>query len=235
MNQTQVKNSITIPKEGLRKDRLAALHTLSNQGASAVPALIEALGDGDPDIRSGAAVALGSIGDVSAVSVLIDLMHEGHKMYAVSDGGTMLSWKHGMHTYVRSCAAGAIRRLGDSETLPNKILADKRMSPQARVYLLDKLRGELYRSASSGKAEDLNYAFADTRNLCMKAVEKAHPIVRDGAIVVLRWLDDQDLLRASQPDTTSDADELVRPAQDGDDPEPETLMRPAMPDQIGRN
>lgn len=40
------------------------------EGAGAVPVLVQALGDGDTNVRRAAAVALGAIGDASAVSVL---------------------------------------------------------------------------------------------------------------------------------------------------------------------
>jgi HEAT repeat protein len=73
--------------------RSAACEALGAIGdASAVPALIKALGDGS-SVRSAACRALGAIGDASAVPALIKALQDGY-------------W------CVRSAACGALKRLG---------------------------------------------------------------------------------------------------------------------------
>jgi len=73
-------------------------------GAQAVPALIQALGDGDRDVRKAACGALGVIGDPHAVPALIQ---------ALGDGDSR----------VRSAACGALGAIGDLQAVPALIQA----------------------------------------------------------------------------------------------------------------
>ena len=73
----------------------------------AVPALLGGLGDEDADIRSGAALVLGWIGDASAVPAVIRCLSDDSK-------------------HVRFAAVRSLRALGDSSAVPEleKLLDD---------------------------------------------------------------------------------------------------------------
>jgi hypothetical protein len=73
-------------------------------GAPAVPALIQALGDSDWDVRRAAAEALGKLGDPQAVPALIQALGD-------SDVG------------VRRAAAEALGKIGDPQAVPALIQA----------------------------------------------------------------------------------------------------------------
>jgi hypothetical protein len=63
--------------------RRAAAEALVKIGTPAVPALIQALGDSDWDVRRAAAEALGAIGDPQAVPALIQTLRDRSEMFAV--------------------------------------------------------------------------------------------------------------------------------------------------------
>jgi len=73
-------------------------------GAPAVPALIQALGDSDRDVRRAAAEALGDLGDPQAVPALIQALRD--------------DWEA-----VRRAAAEALGKLGDPQAIPPLIQA----------------------------------------------------------------------------------------------------------------
>jgi HEAT repeat protein len=73
-------------------------------GTPAVPHLIQALGDGDSDVRAAACWALGEIGDRQAVPPLIQALGDG-------DG------------YVRAAACRALGEIGDRQAVPPLIQA----------------------------------------------------------------------------------------------------------------
>ncbi len=77
-------------------------------GRRAVPRLLSALGDKDPDVRAGAAVALGKIGDASAVGPIIPLLDDKDPA-------------------VRCRAAEALANFQDPRILPALVGALKRM------------------------------------------------------------------------------------------------------------
>ncbi len=84
--------------------RRAVAEALSEVGSPAVPALVQALGDGDKDVRSAACRALGAIGDASAVPALINAL------------GDEYSW-------VRFAACEALGAIGDAAAVPDLIKA----------------------------------------------------------------------------------------------------------------
>jgi len=73
-------------------------------GTPAVPALIQALGDSDRNVRRAAAAALGAIGDPHAVPALIKALGD-------------------RDLYVRRAAAGALGAIGDPQAVPALIQA----------------------------------------------------------------------------------------------------------------
>ncbi|OYT68330.1 MAG: hypothetical protein CFK48_11920, partial [Armatimonadetes bacterium CP1_7O] len=79
--------------------RRAVAKALSEVGSPAVPALVQALGDGDKDVRSAACEALGAIGDASAVPALIKALGD--------------EWSS-----ARSAACRALGAIGDASAVP---------------------------------------------------------------------------------------------------------------------
>src|SRR5262249_28758651 len=61
---------------GKRAEATVALRALGSNAKDAVPGLIRALKDKEPDVRSGAALALGKIGASEAVSEIASLLQD---------------------------------------------------------------------------------------------------------------------------------------------------------------
>ncbi|OYT68329.1 MAG: hypothetical protein CFK48_11925, partial [Armatimonadetes bacterium CP1_7O] len=79
--------------------RCAVAEALSEVGSPAVPALVQALGDGDVNVRSAACRALGAIGDAAAVPALIKALGD--------------EWSS-----ARSAACRALGAIGDASAVP---------------------------------------------------------------------------------------------------------------------
>ena len=202
---------------------------------SAIPALIEALKDkydsGQPNraafyqfnfgppspwkesvnFRDEAADALGQIGDVSAVPVLIEMLKD-------TDGS------------VRSHCARALGEIGDSMTLPRKIVAYAQLPVRERINLLEMLRRiHCKRGHFNDMQRTLRYEFSDTRTLCQDILDEEDDEARKGAQSILNWLEgEQHLLHASRPDSDKQSHDLLRPVQGGEqEARPTTLVRAA--------
>lgn len=201
---------------------------------SAVPALIEALKDSD--VRRRAIDALGKIGSVSAVPALIEVLKDNHwsiqrnATHALGKIGTpavpaLIEALKDSDPYVRGYAAEALGEIGDATTLPRKVLAEQRLTPQYRVETLSALRRVRY----NDHRHILRYRIPDVKAYCQQQLEDEDPAVREGAEAVLAWLHDSShLLRASQRDTTTESQELLRAEQSGTTAtQPETLLRAA--------
>ena len=97
--------------------RLAyALGSLGVRSQPAVSALVRSLGSKDVDLRSGAAIALGSIGDASVVQLLENLVKDRHE-----------------NKYVRGNACVSIGRLGARSAEP--VLSEALKDPDSFVQL----------------------------------------------------------------------------------------------------
>jgi len=271
MDHPQVEEHIANLKDADPNVRRVAINALGKIGdASAVPALVKALGDEDYNIRWNAASALGEIGDVCAIPNLIKALNDKHA-----------SVRHGVATAlgefrdasavpalvkvlkdevwpVRWCAVGALGKIGDvaaipalietleewslrsyiadavammgdPNTLTRKILADTRFSVQERIDLLERLRRARCKVILNGSKVTLRYEFPETPALCQMVLNEEDNDARKGAQAVLDWLNGtQHLLRASQPDTTKQSKELLRPTQPGEpEKRPDTLLRAA--------
>jgi hypothetical protein len=137
----------------------------------------------------------------------------------LKDGNDGSNWT------VSNTAANALRKIGDSDTLPRKILADSRFSAQERIEVLDRLRRVRYKD----RYTTFRYTLPDTRTLCQAVLNEEDAEARTGAQIVLGWLNgDQHLLRASQRDATTEPQELLRTSQSAmPETQPETLLRAA--------
>jgi len=122
-------------------------------------------------------------------------------------------------------AAHVLEQIGDSTTLPRKILAERRLSAQERIAALDDLRKVRCQLGDI----TFRYTFAATRALCKTVLEEEDEAARAGAQTVLNWLDgDRHLLQSSQRSTEPDAQELLRAARSAtSEPSSETLLRGA--------
>ena len=203
--------------------------------ASAVPALIEALKDEDHHVRWKAGDGLGKIGDASAVPALVEALQDKvewvrqsaaealGKIGGASAGLALIEALKDKDEHVRRSAADALGKIGDSDTLPRKILAVSRWSAEERITVLEKLRRVSYKD----KAITLLYTFPETRALCQVVLNEEDSEAREGARIVLNWLDGgRYLLRGSQADTSKQSEELLRPVQGGEpETEAETLLR----------
>jgi hypothetical protein len=184
---------------------------LINIGSASVPALVELLKDGDRDELINATQTLGKIGDVGATPSLLNALKYG------------IYWEgHGMYTDYTAIALG---ELGDSKTLPRKILAYTTFTVQQKIDILERLRRARYYS----NRETHLYTFPDTPTLCQKVLTEEDMEGRIGAQSVLNWLNEgRYLLRSSQPDSTIHANELVRASHGGtSETQPETLLLPS--------
>jgi hypothetical protein len=161
-----------------------ALGIIGNSRAT--PALIEALKDRDVRVSGRAAEALGKIGDVLAVPGLI----------AVIESRLQKDW------FNRKYAAVAMAAIGNSETLPLKVVACSYFSAQVRIEVLAKLRRLRYSKTYHDPSRNirLRYIFPDTHQLCQLLIAEGDPVNREAAQTILNWLNgERQLLIPSLP------------------------------------
>lgn len=189
--------------------RFRAARALLEAGeTSAVPALIRLMHAQDLSVRLNAIRMLGGSGAAGAVPALIAMLHV-----------------ETIPLPIRTAAAEALHKLGDSETLPRKILACSQLVVKEKIQLLERLRHVRFQGGTS-RPFSLRYAFPDTRTLCRKVLKESDTASCQGAQAVLNWLDgDRELLRASQPNSSHQSQTLLRPIE-GSSPEmrPDTLL-----------
>ena len=124
---------------------------------------------------------------------------------------------------VRGSAAEALGKMGDSQTLPRKILNDSRITVRKRIELLETLHNAYYKDGG----RTVSYDFADTRVLCQVVLTEENAETRKGALAVFHWLNgDRNLVIASERSQTTEPRELVRPAEGRtSEPSRELLLR----------
>lgn len=167
-------------------------------GVPAIPVLIMALKDKNYDARTNSARALGEIGDASAVLVLID---------ALSDEDHLVCKQ----------AAASLAMMGDSVTLPRKIVALASYTALERINLLEALRCVHYKD----DCLTLSYSFTDTLALCKRVLNEKDVGARAGARQVI---DSLILLRPSR--LNNGEEELLRAVEGAWlETHPETLLR----------
>jgi HEAT repeat protein len=209
--------------------RAVAADSLGKIGSSsAVPALLTALEDESFQVRISAANALMKT-DIAASHPAIPVFIEG-LLHGFGFQNTLLD------------AGLALKQLGgDSTTVPRMILAASRLSAADRNMALHALRdldkptrpfGTLSTytryPAKQEKYRDLRFDFPDTRTLCRLVLNEGDAAASTGAQEVLNFLDAFDLVRASERDVSTEAQELLRaPQGTGVDTHAETLLVPA--------
>jgi len=188
--------------------RKQTIDALVQHGSDAVESLCQALGDEDQEVRRHATAALGKIGDARAVEPLCK---------ALGDEDSM----------VRVFAAMSLEQIGDAVTLPRKVLAETRLTPQQRLRGLEALRHVRYvRYRDISRV--LHYPLPHIRGFCQMMQQDDDNAVREGAQAVLAFLDASSiLLRPSRPDETTEQEELLRGvAPSGSSVVPEEMLRP---------
>jgi len=188
---------------------LRAARALLEAGhASAVPALLKMLRTCDYSERSSVIRALAEAGDAYAVPALIEILN-GVEIVPV-----------------QVAAADALLELGDSKTLPRKILTCSRFTAHERIELLYTLRRVRY-TVGTPDGVTLKYSFPDVRTLCHLVLQEPDIAAHAEAQKVLNWLNgDRELLLASQAPPTNEAKVLLRAAQGSNaETRPDTLLR----------
>ena len=212
--------------------RLCAVAALRKFGIPAIPVLIETLADTDITVRSDAALGLVRIGD-SAIPALLDTMRSPDAqartfaIYAMGRIGNVSTLPIIIEALQdeddRFYAVASLENMGDSKTLPRKILADSRCLAKQRIDILERLRSVHYNENSLKNKRTLRYGFPTTLDLCQAVLKEEDGAAHTGAQEVLDLLL---LLRGSQPDPGKQGSELVRPARGREaETEPETLLR----------
>lgn len=198
-----------------------------------VPYLVDAMKDKDSDVRTAVAKALGAIGDDTALFALKEGLKSKYDEVRwqcvitlglvgdVSVVSALASALGDTYENVDFEAVKALSRMGNSDTLPRKILACSKLSAQEKVVALNRLRSRFALTFTS-----LNH-FPKVRPLCELAIIEENQDVRDGAQTVLNWLEgDKLLLHASQRDSGIDGQQLLRAAGGvAPDGHSETLLR----------
>jgi len=157
--------------------------------------LVAALSDNDKFVRSWAAGALGKAGPTAvgplrtvldgedgsaayyaaqALADLDDLRAVPRLAEAVKQG----DWD------IRSSAASALLKLGDAETLPERVLADTGLNPGQRLEILTSLRDV----AHSDDEVQIHYAVPDITQLCAERLQSSDKNVRAGVKETLEAL-----------------------------------------------
>lgn len=184
--------------------------------------------------RGYAAVALGNIGDATAVPALVEALKDEEsyvrRSAAVALGNirdatavpALVETLKDEDGEVRRSAAEALERIGNSVTLPRKVLASSQFSAQNRIDVLEALRRIKYKN----QHVTIQYIFPATRTLCQTVLDEEDAKARLGAQTVLNWLDgERELLISSMPATPTNNDNLVIAFQGGtSDTHPETLL-----------
>jgi HEAT repeat protein len=234
--------------------RVAVAYALGELGdSSGVPALISALKD--TLVRFNAAGALGKICSSSAIPALLAALEDENlrvsfeaalalmKIEVAASYSAVPVFIQGLiedigFQNMRLEAALALKQLGDSTTVPRMILAASRFSAQERIIALDALRNlrkpreqisRTYRidpdPHKKAKYRNLRFDFPDSRTLCRLVLAEGDAAASAGAQEVLNYLDGLDLVRASEHDVSTEAQELLRTPKGGSvDAHPETLL-----------
>jgi HEAT repeat protein len=201
-------DSVILPLIGALEDddmdvRRFAGYALHQIGSSTLPALTKALRDkSNPKVRQRVAKVLGSFKDAPVGSALSETLRNKNEMDTVrSESAESLSRIDDVSTVsalievlkdnslaVRTSAVVALNRMGDSDTLPRKILTTSRLTAQEKVNVLEMLRGVDYKPGFTEPYGALRYEFPDTKTLCERVLQEEDTYT--DVQKVLDWLED---------------------------------------------
>ena len=194
--------------------------------ATAILALKAMLGSKEFTVRLRAAKALLEAKHVLAVPVLLQMLHTLDVserlsiLHALADAGDAFATPPLLAILtgddiapVQVAAAAALLELGDSLTLPRKILICSRFTAHERIELLYALRRVRY-TGGTPDVVIIKYSFPDVRTLCHQVMIEQEEKACAEARKVLNWINgDRDLLIASERPPTNESDILLRAAQ----------------------
>jgi HEAT repeat protein len=211
--------------------RTNAVEALGKIGASGAVALCRALGDRSPSVARNAAKGLVKIGSgaVEPLSaVLIGARNEHVRQLAAIALGkigdpqaivALLTARDDHDEYVRGNAARALASIGDRDTLVRKILLSDAMTARSKANALNVLRkANIYPPGGRFRHDT-----SDALTYCRQMQNESDKCVREAALKMLRFLEHDDLVRASQRDETEDSNELIRSATGTTEPGEELL------------
>ena len=189
--------------------------------AGAVEGLLNVLHDSDEGVRSYAVGALGEIGGPRAVDGLIRALSEGGisafcAVVALGEIGLpaingLLEALHSRDV-ISSCAAESLVGIGDTYELPRKVLAESCLSPAERAAALQSLGNVRYNDTALGRKVSLHYSLPDITVFCQQNLEDSDTAVREGARVVLEYLEKHSALLRPAERQEREEGRLLRPA-----------------------
>lgn len=138
---------------------------LAKAGPSAIAPLVDALDTPDPAVGYYVALALGELGDLRAIPLLAQALHEG-------------DWD------VRPSAACTLANLGDSSTLPDRIVTEPGLSGADRAKILASLREVNY----TDDQVQIHLSIPDVSEFCRQRSQSADDAIRMGAVETLQAL-----------------------------------------------
>ena len=199
--------------------REGAAHALEHMGPLVLQAMLPSLESPDWRTRLNAVQVLGRIGDVRAVELLIQKLHDpaGNVCGAVvvelkklADArcvGWLLRALDDRDAYVRENVADVLTQLGDSYSLPRIVLAESRLSERERAAILDYMRHVRY----SDRHITFRFtAIGDVVSFCRQMSHDPDINVQTGARALLVFI--EKLRQAQTPPQPASASGATQPA-----------------------
>ena len=137
-------------------------------GESAVKPLCQQIQTDNGRAKKYAIEALGEIGSIEALETLCATLHDESKT-------------------IRAYAATSLAKIGDSNTLPFKVLQESSLTIEQRWKILQTLRTVQYREETNGEITSLQYAISDVAKFCKQCLKHKEEIVRREAEKLLLW------------------------------------------------
>ena len=188
--------------------REGAAHALEQMGPLVLQAMLPSLESSDWRVRLNAVQILGRIGDVRAVELLIQKLHDpaGNVCGAVvtelkklADArcvGWLLRALEDKDAYVRENVADVLTQLGDSYSLPRLVLAETRLSERERAGILDYMRHVRY----SDRHITFRFtAIGDVTSFCRQMNHDPDTAVQTGARALLSFIEKLRQAQAAAP------------------------------------
>lgn len=232
MNNADIVALAKAVKSDTLSVRLSAVEELRKSGdASAVPLLVRALQDREVVVCAAAVEALVEIGAPAVRAFGKTLaMENGNACRNIADALVNIgipavpvlveSLRYDEAQYY---ATTALREIGEEAGLPQRVLSCRELSPQQRIDTFEAMR----RIGRKRRAFRVWRDLPELAVLCQQVIEEAEEQAREEARIVLNWLQGgNELLRASQRDTSTEAQELLRGASPTDGTtNPDELLR----------
>jgi HEAT repeat protein len=188
----------------------------------AIRPLLHALGEATAVVRRRAAQALVAIGPPSIEPLIQEIwdprpgirqevLETLAKIGAPAVAALIRTARYGKGQ-VQEDAFRVLGKIGGPHTLPRKVIAETRLTPQQRLEILKFLLAY--------------HKLPSVRSFCQQALHEPNAAVKEGAYALLAELDRKILVRPSGPEGRESERELLRAAQNAGGAEaPHTLLR----------